>query len=99
VSRSPRNGDPNLKWVLGPDVVKDQSGHKADDALRDSAGDLGETIVFSDRRVRKAIQSSTNPLQLSSAVQPEQVFSRNPDTFDVAGADDRAFPRERQHLI
>jgi hypothetical protein len=27
-SRSPRNGEPNLEWVLGSDVVKDESRKK-----------------------------------------------------------------------
>jgi hypothetical protein len=64
----------------------------------DAARDLGEIMAFSDRRIRKAIQPATDPLQLSSAMQPEQVFSRNPDPFNVAGPDDRSFACQPQQI-
>jgi hypothetical protein len=99
VSRSPWNGDPNLEWVLGTDFVKGESGKKADHALRRAAGDLSETVVCRDGRVRKAIQPSTNSLQLSGAAQSKQVFSWNPDVFDIARADDWELPGERQNAI
>jgi ABC-type oligopeptide transport system substrate-binding subunit len=67
--------------------------------MRDTARDLGEIVALSDRRVRKAIQPATDPLQLSRSVKPEQVFSRNPETFDVPGADDWRFSCECQHAI
>ena len=67
--------------------------------MRDAAHNLGEIVAFSDRRIRKAIKPATDPLQLSSSMEPEQVFSRNPDTFDVTGADDRRCSCECQHAI
>src|SRR5271170_2534828 len=36
-------------------------------------------LAFSDEPVRKPIKPAIDPLQLSSAMQPQQVFSRNPD--------------------
>ena len=54
---------------------------------------MGEIVVFRHGRVRKPIQSPANPLQLSGAVQPEQVFSRNSDAFDIAGPDEWEFAR------
>ena len=67
--------------------------------MRDAARDLGEIMAFSDGRVRKPIKPATDPLQLSSAMQSEQIFSRNPDPFDVAGPDDRGFACQPQHPI
>ena len=99
MSHSPWNRDPNLEWVLGSNIVEGQSRQKADNAWSYTARDLGEIVVFRDRRVREPIQSPANPLQLSGAVQPEQVFSRNSDAFDIAGPDEWEFARQRQNAI
>ena len=99
MSHSPWNRDPNFEWVLGSNTVEGQRRQKADNAWSYAARDLGEIVVFGDRRVREPIQSPTNPLQFSGAVQPEQIFSRNPDAFDVARPDKWGFASKRQNAI